>query len=245
MSLFVALLLAAHPPLQVDVFVPLCDSALIACGRGAAGDPESLRGNLYWGAAYGAERYLSRARGFQVKGSVDRPFSDRPYVLREVRLVRSAGPGEREVQLRLLAYSGRNIDDALRDFLAAAAGDGTQADLVVWAGHDRLMDVPAPKVSPSSKAKPVAVLACSSQEFFGPVLATVGARPIALTRTFMAPEAYLLEALAASTARHGLGSPDALREDLIGAYARFQRISRKAASSVFARLPATSEALSP
>jgi hypothetical protein len=236
-SLILALVIAAHPPLALDVFVPLCDSNLIACGRGAAGDPESLRGNLYWGAAYGAERYLSRARGFRVSRSTDRPIPDRPYLLREVRLVREARNTEREVHIRLLAYSGRHIDQALADFLAAAGGLGTEADLVVWAGHDRLMDVPPPPVSPSNSPKPVVVLACSSQQYFGPVLQTIGARPLAWTRTFMAPEAYLLEALASAVAQHGLNSSTAIRQELIKAYARFQRIPTKAASTVFAPVP--------
>lgn len=74
-------LLAATPApvVEIEVFVPLCDNALIACGRAPAGDPRGLKTNLYWGAAYGAEHFLSRARGFRVSrreaGSV---FSNLP-----------------------------------------------------------------------------------------------------------------------------------------------------------------------
>jgi hypothetical protein len=234
LPLLLALAASAAPPLALEVFVPLCDSSLIACGRGAAGDPDSLEGNLYWGAAYGAERFLSRAAGFQVEGRQDLPARDRPYLLREVRLVRRPGPGERAVRVRLLAYSGRSIDQALVDFLAAAGG-ASEADLIVWAGHDRLMDVAPPAVAPAASARPVAVLACSSQQYFGPVLAALGARPLAMTRTFMAPEAYLLEALAGAVARHGVGPPAAapVRRALIQAYARYQKISERAAATVF------------
>jgi hypothetical protein len=229
------LVLALATPLLIEVHVPLCDAALIACGRGALGDPRSLRGNLYWGAAYGAERHLSRARGFRVLSRCDAPDAQRPHLLRAVELARAPAPGEREVRLRLLAYAGDAIDGALRDFLSAAAG-ASEADLVVWAGHDRLMDVPAPALPRGASGKPVAVLACSSQRFFGPVLAQIGARPVALTRTLMAPEAYLLEALAGSVAAHGALAAAAHREALIEAYARYQRISRRAAASVFSAL---------
>lgn len=230
-----ALLTAAPiPALEVEVFVPLCDSALIACGRGAAGDPRSLEGNLYWGAAYGAERFLSRAHGFRVRSRRDgAPDSG---VLRELVLERAPAKGERAVRLSLHAYAGDLIDTALEDFLRAAAG-GSPADLVVWAGHDRLMDrePPATLASTGTAPRPVVVLACMSEQFFGPVLRSVGARPIVLTRTMMAPEAYLLEALAASVARHGPTESRLLRTALVEAYARYQRITPRAAGSVFSK----------
>src|SRR5438034_6666035 len=119
---------------MLEVFVPLCDSALIACGRGRLGDPRSLAGNLYWGAAFGAERYLSRARGFRVVRRSEQPSA---AVLRDLEMLRDPAGGETEVRLLLYAYAGDRIDAALRDFFEAAAGKST-ADVVVWAGHDRL-----------------------------------------------------------------------------------------------------------
>ena len=238
LSLGLLSLLAAAPtpPVEIEVFVPLCDNALIACGRGAAGDPRSLEANLYWGAAYGAERFLSRAPGFKVRSR--REGSPGSAVLRELVLERTPGKGERTVRLSLHAYAGDQIDAALEDFLRAAAG-GSQADLVVWAGHDRLMDREPPKtqVSTGTPPRPVAVLACMSEQFFGPVLQSLGAQPIVLTRTMMAPEAYLLEALAAAAARHGPTESKSLRAALVDAYARYQRITPKAASSVFSKAP--------
>ena len=73
-ALLVALASAApadQSALALTVFVPLCDNALIDCGRGALGDPRSLQGNLYWGARYGAERYLSRLPGWRVIAKSD------------------------------------------------------------------------------------------------------------------------------------------------------------------------------
>lgn len=45
----VLLSLLAVPPVEVEVFVPLCDNALIQCGRPPAGAPRALETNLYWG----------------------------------------------------------------------------------------------------------------------------------------------------------------------------------------------------
>ena len=94
-----------------------------------------------------------------------------------------------------------------------------------------------PRLVPSSDttARPVAVLACMSEQFFGPVLRSIGARPVALTRTLMAPEAYLLEALAAAVARHGPTEAGPIRSALVDAYARYQRLTPRAAGSVFSK----------
>ena len=227
---------APAPAVEIEVFVPLCDNALIACGRAAAGDPRSLKANLYWGAAYGAERFLSRAPGFRVRSRRDgAPGS---AILRELVIERTPARGERTVRLSLHAYAGDRIDTALEDFLRAAAG-ASQADLVVWAGHDRLMDrlPPETQPTPGTTPKPAAVLACMSEQYFGPVLQSLGTRPVVLTRTMMAPEAYLLEALASAVARHGPTEPAAFRTALVDAYARYQRITPRAAGTVFSKTP--------
>lgn len=232
MSLLALVVMAAASPFSIDVFVPLCDGRQLACGHGGLGDPRSLEQNLYWGAAYGAERFLAPTRGYRVISRRDAPDPDRPFVLRELVLWRAPGNREREVRLRLRAYAGDHIDDALHDFLTAA-GSG-EADVVVWAGHDRLMDVDQPKLLPGASPRPAVVLACSSEAYFGPALARIGARPLLLTRTFMAPEAYLIDAVADAIARHGL-DPAKIRAQAISAYAKYQGISSRAASTVFAR----------
>ena len=71
LALLVLVATATPPALEVTVVVPLCDNALIACGRPAAAAPRALDTNLYWGAMYGAERWLSRAPGFHVVATTD------------------------------------------------------------------------------------------------------------------------------------------------------------------------------
>ncbi|OGQ26601.1 MAG: hypothetical protein A2138_17050 [Deltaproteobacteria bacterium RBG_16_71_12] len=224
-----ALALAAAP-VDVLVVVPLCDGAKLACGNGALGDPRSLDGNLYWGARFGAERFLAGRAGV----TVTERRAGTPPLLRELRLVRRAAKGEREVKATLLAFDGERIDDALAYFLDAVRL--RRADLVVWAGHDRLMDVGAPEIERAGRPASVAVLACESERYFGPVLDAMGARAVALTRTFMAPEGYLLDALIESVAKNGPDERVLLRQALVAAYARWQRISRTSAATVFSRL---------
>ena len=240
--LFVVAAAVDPAPLEVTVVVPLCDNALIACGRAAAGDPRALETNLYWGAMYGAERYLSRAPGFHVVSRTDAPDPHHPALLRTVVVERRAAAGERMVRMTLLAFDGARIDDALAFFFAQARTP--TRDLLVWAGHDRLMDVAAPTASPPTptptrtpKTSRVAVLACESDRYFGPALRAAGATPVAMTRTFMAPEAYLLEAMAGSIALHGVDASGSLRDALIAAYAKYQHLSLRAAGTVFTRVP--------
>ncbi|MCP3097976.1 hypothetical protein LZ198_03695 [Myxococcus sp. K15C18031901] len=78
-----------------------------------------------------------------------------------------------------------------------------------------------------------------SEQYFGPVLERLGAPPVVLTWTLMAPEAYLLEALASTVSRHGPSDARALRAALVAAYARYRRISLRSAASVFSRVGAS------
>lgn len=223
-------------PVRVEVFVPLCDNALIACGSQLAGNPASLTHNLYWGAMYGAERFvLRKGSGLTLVSRTESPLADAPELLRQtvVRLARSADI--RQVEVTLKAYHGGSIDKALHDFLNAARGEST-ADLVVWMGHDRLMDVAPPKLEKGAKPVPAVVLACESERYFGPVLNALGVPMVAMTRTFMAPEGYLLEALVKVVQSHGVLARAAVREALVAAYARYQKISSRAAGTVFSRI---------
>ncbi|PJZ52725.1 hypothetical protein [Leptospira adleri] len=220
----------------IEVFVPLCNGAQLACGKGKAGDPRSLEGNLYWGGAFGAESFLKRSRGFKVLERKDENSSS--PILRNLILERTPKKGETKVILILHAYAGDRIDDALIDFLNAAGNSISNVDLVVWAGHDRLMDRFPPDIRrlKSASSKPAVVLACESEKYFGPVLRSLFVPQMAMTRTFMAPEAYLLEALAATVAKSGLKDKKAIRSSLVAAYAKYQRISTRAAGTVFSKL---------
>ncbi|EMO03829.1 hypothetical protein LEP1GSC116_0711, partial [Leptospira interrogans serovar Icterohaemorrhagiae str. Verdun HP] len=68
------------------------------------------------------------------------------------------------------------------------------------------------------------------------VLRSIGAKPIVLTKTFMAPEAYLLGALTETVSKFGAEDKKSIRSAMIRSYAKYQKISLKAAGSVFSKL---------
>jgi hypothetical protein len=80
---------------------------------------------------------------------------------------------------------------------------------------------------------PSFVLACESEPYFGGPLEQAGSQPLVTTRTLMAPEGYLVDAIA-----QGLGEnlpPAELRKRAVAAYAKWQKLTPAQASSVFAK----------
>jgi hypothetical protein len=245
--------LAAGRPLVVRVLVPLCSNDQIDCGSRSAGQPGNSSKNLYWGAIFGARRFLER------KGSrwerVDLTTGEGVELERAVyrrRVSRArwglVGPGTIEQIVVLEAVHGSAIDRAVADFWELA-NDGGRVSFVDggktrtervhaagYAGHNRLMDGLELKARPRrerSNAVPSFVLACYSERYFGAALREAGSEPLVLTRALMAPEGYLLEAVLT-----GLGdneSRSALRRRAVDAYARWQRLSTGQAQAIFAR----------
>lgn len=109
-----------------------------------------------------------------------------------------------------------------------------KADLLVYVGHDGLMDFsPEKKFQGETSAKrEVMVLACASKQYFGPGLRPTGAEPLLLTTNLMAPEAYTLEAPIEGWIAGESGSQ--IRQRAEAAYAKYQKISQGAALRLFA-----------
>jgi hypothetical protein len=246
--------IASGKPLALLVVVPLCDSKVIACGGQGAGDPGSLDKNLYWGRAFGARRHFDeQAKQFQ---RVSRQAGSGPLLEQLVyrRLVPgerwgTAGPVEQLVVLR--AIHGERIDDAVRDFYrfategaeVAFVQDGVERRVSVhvagYAGHNRLMDgvslqeLAAPPSATAAAPLPSFVFACRSAPYFNEALIQAGSKPLVMTRDLLAPEGYIIEAMA-----RGLGdrvSIAELRRRVVATYARWQRIPERTASSIFAK----------
>ncbi|MDD1612853.1 MAG: hypothetical protein LUQ57_06880, partial [Methylococcaceae bacterium] len=110
-------------------------------------------------------------------------------------------------------------------------------EMVVFIGHDGLMDeqnLPIIQHFPkhAEHDKQAVVLACMSDMYFAKHLHAAGSKPVVTTHSFMAPEAYVLEAVARGFAN---GATEAeLRSSAGLTYAKYQRISAKAGKSVFA-----------
>jgi hypothetical protein len=152
----------------------------------------------------------------------------------------------------LRAIHGAEIDAAVRDFYRYATAGATVSFLeqetirtvrvhaVGYAGHNRLMDgIPLEKIvgvaetPPPRAALPSFMFACRSAPYFNDALARGGSTALVMTRDLMAPEGYVIEAMA-----RGLGdhlSQTELRQRVVAAYARWQRIPERIASTIFAR----------
>src|SRR5439155_16274319 len=104
--------------------------------------------------------------------------------------------------------------------------------IVGYAGHNRLMDGKTlPRASASARAPiPSFILACASEPYFGASLEQAGSLPLVMTRTLMAPEAYLIDAIARGLGEN-LPAPE-LRKRAVSAYGKWQKLSPRAAGSV-------------
>lgn len=246
---------AAGKPLTLLVVVPLCDSRVIACGGQGAGDPGSLDKNLYWGRAFGARRYFDEtAKQFRrvARSGAQGSMLEQLVYRRTVPGARWGTEGDVEQLVVLRAVHGRHIDDAVRDFYRFAT-EGAEVSFVEqgverrvavhvagYAGHNRLMDgislqqIVGAAATPSPPAAlPSFVFACRSAPYFSDALRDAGSSPLVMTRDLMAPEGYVIEAMA-----RGLGdraTPKELRQRVVAAYARWQRIPERTAGTIFAR----------
>ena len=180
-------LTATAAPRRILVFVALCDNqhqGIIPVPQ-ALGNGQDPKSNLYWGAQYGLRTYFDAAPTW-TQTHTETPKNG-PVLERTV--YRHA---TEDVVLIASAYDGREIKTATTDFLRAANGN---ANLIVYIGHNGLMDFALPDSRPATAPGPDAmVLACSSNASFAPHLRALASRPVTLTTGFMAPEAYTLAA---------------------------------------------------
>jgi hypothetical protein len=236
---------AQEKPRLVHVFVALADNehqgiVPVPKNLGNGNDPES---NLYWGAAFGVRTYFKKSSEWREISTATNPT---PSVLERSLFVHRASG----TYLLADGYRGSEIRAAIEDFFSTAAGqelkisglaghDGSdsplpQASLVVYVGHDGLMDFQLDKVfqEQNGRKRDAMVLACASKPYFAAALRQTGAQPLLWTTRLMAPEAYTLKA--ALDGWIAGESPDKVRRNAANAYAKYQKISVSAAERLFA-----------
>jgi len=244
---FLLLLLFLAPCAAADrvihLFVALCDNASqgiqpVPAKIGNGDDPAN---NLYWGCNDGVRTVFSRSKTWKKLAAAD-PDGEGPVLERLVFRNEAA-----KAWLVADAYRGREIKACLADYLAALAGTlpgeavageqkiaaGGAADLVVFAGHNGLMEfeLPLPAAAPENKPKTTIALCCLSQAFFSSYLQDLQAEPLLLTTQLMYPAAQVLhESIGGWLAGRDAA---ACRQLAAAAYAKNQRISVKAAAGVF------------
>jgi hypothetical protein len=231
----------------VHVFVALADNEHqgIVPVSAALGNGDSTKTNLYWGAAFGVKAFLSKSKDWELVADTMNPS---PVILERCVFKNRT----QNVYLIADAYRGREIGQAAWDFLAAAAGrpgsaievkqdkrdvtihSGGSADLLVYVGHDVLMDLklpPTPKALDKRRRQTI-ILACASKQYFTKVLEPTGALPLLWTTNLMAPEAYILSAALDGWMKHE--TDEQIRVRAAAAYNKYQHCGVKSANNLFA-----------
>jgi len=232
-------------PLVVHVLVPLCDNIHqgIVPTTKSLGNGFSLRTNLYWATSHGMKRYFKELKGWKLLSSqIYHPDS---VVLERVVFEKKYENGTK-VRLIADAYRGDKIEDCLVDFFNALSGalidtvfvkndtilTHSKADLVVYNGHNGLMDVWVDDVvNVDGIQKDAAVIACSSQYLFTEKLNFAQAYPLVMTKNSLYPGAFILEAVINKWA---MQKPEELiRQSAGDAYHRIKKCGINGARSLF------------
>ncbi|SBV99927.1 conserved exported hypothetical protein [uncultured delta proteobacterium] len=227
----------------VHVTVALCDNVNqgIVPVPAKIGNGEDAANNLYWGAAYGVKSFMRKQPGWGMKAA---PVPPGGAVIERLVFTNRA----LSTVIVADAYRGNAIRAATMDFLSYAAGEkketvpvegasvtaGGGADLVVYVGHNGLMDFSLSTLPRGERdnTRRVAIFACQSKAYFATALKTANAYPLIWTRGNMAPEAYSLHALVTAWASGKSG--EAIREAVAAAYHKYQKCGMKGARNLFA-----------
>jgi hypothetical protein len=220
---------ACAAPKKVAVFVALCDNATqgIIPVPAKIGDGNKPGDNLYWGCTDGFSGCFRASKVWKLQRK-EIPQDKRIFE----RLVYLHESGN--IELTAEAWRGSEIKACLSAFESAIVSGNH--DLCAYIGHNVLMDGEvAPPAVKAAKPCDAIVLCCVSENYFKTRLAAMGARPVLLTTQLMYPGAFLLrDALPIWAKDRPLAE---VREAAGAAYAINQKISKKAATGVFAVLP--------
>jgi hypothetical protein len=231
----------------IHVFVALCDNVNqgIVPVSASLGNGDNPATNLYWGAAFGVKTFFGKSKDWELLTETKNPS---PAILDRL-IFKKRGA---DVFMIADAYRGKEISQAIWDFLEAASGksgeqltvtsgtrkitfnSGGTSDLVAYVGHDGLMDFTlqsTPKALDSKKRKAI-ILACVSQKYFAKPLERTGAEPLVWTTGLMAPEAYILSAAIDGWLKKE--TDEQVRVRAATAYNSYQKCGLKAANNLFA-----------
>ncbi len=227
----------------IHVIVALCDNVhqgIVPVSK-TLGNGQDPANNLYWGAMYGVKTIFSNSDDWHRVEGV-KPENKRilercvfKHKTDNACLVADAYDGafiRDAVEYLINAAYGKVFDTLKQDSTAIPLGSG--ADLLVYAGHNGLMDfkLAPPEANDSAVETDVIILACASEYYFRPVLANAHTRALIRTTGLMAPEAYTIEAALAGWLEGE--KPSQIRERAATAYSKYQKCSLTAARKLFA-----------
>lgn len=234
----------SNKPLFIHLKVPLCDNenqGIVPVNK-SLGDGLNLRTNLYWGAKYGVKNYFKNISPWQLIAAYKDPS---PEILERLVFYREFS-NKAKVYLVADAYRGDKMKQCLIDFFEDLAGKnkdqlshnghtigiGSTADLLVFNGHNGLMDYNLDYIeSEDEKIKDAAVIGCISHDYFVEHLKRAKAYPFLMTTNLMAPEAYVVDAVINAWV---LQKPETeIRKEAGKAYHKYQQCGLKGATRLF------------
>lgn len=192
---------------------------------GNGGRPDK---NLYWGALYGLHTTLKRRAGW--RRLREKVRSDPAVVTTETFIHEALN-----IKLYAEAFGGDSMDEALERFFSLASSPAVAGELVVYVGHNALMERPLPKLQDGGgTAAGAFVFACQSGRYFSHY-GVSRAKAQLFTTQNMAPEGYAVVAAIEAWARSAPGrkAADAAARAAGNAYAKYQKISLRAGRGVF------------
>ena len=217
--------------LTVQVIVALCDNVNQGIARvpAALGDGQTPRTNLYWGAMYGLKTWFRKQPHWkQIPVKITSVIDRLEYARFEY-----APPEGKKVTVHAWAIDGAKMGYALQLFFDEVRSG--RSDLVVFVGHNGLMDTKLPRGSTAKSTTPSMVLACQSNRYFQPLTQDHSGPLLLSTFGNMAPEAYTLDAALRSWAAGE--NEQAIRTAAAKAYAKYQKCSVRAAGRLFGVKP--------
>lgn len=214
---------------RIAVFVGLADNATQGIAKVPAkiGDGNRPDDNLYWGCTEGLKAYFKASSTWKLQTG--------PAIAGDSRILDKLvfRHKSRDAVLVAEAWRGANLRDCYEAFQEAAVSGRFQ--LVVFIGHNVLMDTNIPPAAATAvKPADAMVLCCKSQNYFRERMEASGLRPVLMTTQNMYPGSFLLhDALEPWFAGRDRA---AIRKAAGAAYARNQKISVAAGTGVFANL---------
>ena len=142
-------------------------------------------------------------------------------------------------EIDAIAFDGRFQQRTISSFYKFLSGTSHKYDLIIFVGHNALMEVENifpfdnPRNKPSEGFTPkAAVIACASKSYFHETITTkTNAIPYVLTSGNMAPEAYVVDGILDAWMNDQ--GPEVARLNAAKKYAQYQKIPLRNAKWLF------------
>ena len=200
--------------------------------KASLGNGQDLKGNLYWGALYGAKTHFKRMSGWTVKTRENKSEN----ILDRFDLTHDDYPNR---LISFEAWDGAAQKHSVKAYFSELKNTASQNELVGFVGHNALMDLFVANMPIQDHVKTAnleadrkgVVIACNSSSYFTPFHDAMGVESYVMTRGLMAPEAYVLEGLLSAWLEGQ--NANAARAGAAKQYAKYQKISIRAANRLF------------